>query len=282
MVLRCSALLACAALWFVAGHARAAESYDNCVGFIDSLPATITTQGVWCLRKDLSTAMASGPAIRILANNVTIDCNDFKMGGLAAGDGSASVGILAQDRHNVRIRHCNLRGFFIGIDLQGDGQVVESNQVGDSLLIGIRVAGHGSLVRGNRVLDTGGAPPDEEGVQYSIGIDALADVVDNLVDGVYAEGTSTYAYGIRLDQDGFGNVARGNTVRRMDAGGNGLAVGIWAREHQVVEANTIANGPGDSTVVSYGVWNGLVCRDNTVFGYPTAYENCAVVIGDAP
>ena len=275
-------LLACAGLWFAAGHARAAESYDNCVGFIDSLPATITTQGVWCLRKDLSTAMASGPAIRIQANNVTIDCNDFKIGGLAAGDGSAAVGILAQGRHNARIRHCNLRGFFIGIDVQGDGQVVESNQVGDSLLIGIRVAGHGSLVRGNRVLDTGGAPPDEEGVQYSIGIDALADVVDNLVDGAYAEGTNTYAYGIRLDLDGFGNVARGNTVRRMDADGNGLAVGIWAREHQVVEDNVIANGPGDSSAVSYGVWNGLVCRDNTVFGYPTAYENCAVVIGGAP
>ncbi|HEY0661599.1 MAG TPA: hypothetical protein VGD21_09825, partial [Lysobacter sp.] len=58
--------------------AQAAQSYDNCTGFIDSLPATITTQGTWCLRKDLSTAMSSGNAITIATNNVTIDCNDFK------------------------------------------------------------------------------------------------------------------------------------------------------------------------------------------------------------
>lgn len=26
---------------------HAAESYDSCTGFIDSIPATISTQGVW-------------------------------------------------------------------------------------------------------------------------------------------------------------------------------------------------------------------------------------------
>src|SRR5690606_14995164 len=64
--------------------ARAADDYDACAGFIDSVPATITSQGVWCLRKDLSTAIASGSAITIATNNVTIDCNGFKLGGLAA------------------------------------------------------------------------------------------------------------------------------------------------------------------------------------------------------
>ena len=63
----------------------AAESYDSCTGFIESLPATISTQGVWCLRRNLATAMTSGNAITITVNNVTIDCNDFKIGGLAAG-----------------------------------------------------------------------------------------------------------------------------------------------------------------------------------------------------
>jgi hypothetical protein len=65
--------------------AQAAESYDNCSGYIDSVPAVIATQGTWCLRKDLSTAQTSGNAIEIAANNVVIDCNDFKLGGLAAG-----------------------------------------------------------------------------------------------------------------------------------------------------------------------------------------------------
>src|SRR5690606_24652633 len=73
--------------------ARAAQSYDACTGFIDSVPATISTQGVWCLRKDLSTNITSGNAITIATNNVTIDCNDFKLGGLAAGNGSNAFGI---------------------------------------------------------------------------------------------------------------------------------------------------------------------------------------------
>lgn len=133
----------------------AAESYDNCTGFIDSLPATITTQGVWCLRGDLSTAMASGNAIQIQNNNVTIDCNRFKIGGLAGGEGSATVGIHGSGRHNASVRHCNLRGFYIGIHLDGSGHVVDSNQVSDSLHIGIRVGGSGSVVSNNRVLGTG-------------------------------------------------------------------------------------------------------------------------------
>src|SRR5262245_20959189 len=68
--------------------AVAAESYDACAGFIDTVPTTISTQGVWCLRKDLATAVSNGAAISIEANNVTIDCNGFKLGGLAAGPGS--------------------------------------------------------------------------------------------------------------------------------------------------------------------------------------------------
>src|SRR5678815_5060229 len=52
----------------VGGHA--AESYGNCVGYIDTLPATLSTQGVWCLRKDLSTNLATGVAIKVQANNI--------------------------------------------------------------------------------------------------------------------------------------------------------------------------------------------------------------------
>ena len=35
----------------------AAESYDGCTGFIDEIPATITIQGVWCLRQDLTSRL---------------------------------------------------------------------------------------------------------------------------------------------------------------------------------------------------------------------------------
>ena len=45
--------------------AAAAESYDSCLGFIDALPATITTQGTWCLRQNLDTSATSGNVIEI-------------------------------------------------------------------------------------------------------------------------------------------------------------------------------------------------------------------------
>ena len=67
---------------------------------------------MWCLRHDLSTSIVSGQAIDIQANNVAIDCNDFKIGGLAAGNGSMAVGIHALTRQNATVRHCNIRGFY--------------------------------------------------------------------------------------------------------------------------------------------------------------------------
>ena len=76
---------------FAAPATRAAESYDGCAGFISSLPVTITTQGVWCLDRDLSTSNSAGPAVTIATNNVTVDCNGFKIGGLGAGPVSAQL-----------------------------------------------------------------------------------------------------------------------------------------------------------------------------------------------
>ena len=78
-----------------AAPVQAAESYDNCTGFIDSLPATISTQGTWCLRKHLYTSVTSGAAISVLTDNVTVDCNHFRLSGLGAGIGTNAVGISA-------------------------------------------------------------------------------------------------------------------------------------------------------------------------------------------
>src|SRR5687768_5499102 len=94
-----------------ATSARAAESYDNCVAYIDALPVVIGTQGVWCLRDNVSTAISSGAAITIATNNATIDCNDFKIGNLAAGPSTNAIGIQASNRRNATIRNCTIRGF---------------------------------------------------------------------------------------------------------------------------------------------------------------------------
>ena len=110
--------------------ARAAESYDSCTAFITALPAVIGTQGTWCMNKDLATAMTSGVAISVQANNVTIDCNGFKLGGLAAGPLSTTRGIESEGRANITVRDCNVRGFAVGIYCDG----AYSGMVGNAVM----------------------------------------------------------------------------------------------------------------------------------------------------
>src|SRR5690606_20448934 len=108
------------------------------------------------------TAITSGNAIHIAANNVTIDCNDFKIGGLAAGNASNANGIYAPAKQSATVRHCNVRGFRTGISFldtgthTGGGHLVEDNRLDNNLEYGIYVGGENSLVRRNRVYDTGG------------------------------------------------------------------------------------------------------------------------------
>jgi parallel beta-helix repeat protein len=182
-ILTCVALTAGAWLT-VPLPAQGAESYDNCTGFVSSLPATISTQGTWCLDKDLSTAMTSGSAITIATNNVTLDCNHFKIGGLAAGAGTTTYGVYALTRLNATIRNCNIRGFFTGIHLAGGGgHLVEDNSLDGSTHSGILMAGSASTIRNNLVIDTGGSTAY---TGFTIGIRAEegAAVLDNTVNGV--------------------------------------------------------------------------------------------------
>src|SRR5712691_1804649 len=72
---------------------------------ITALPAVITGQGIYCFTGHLSTAMTSGNAIDIQTNNVVLDLNGFKLGGLAAGLGTFAVGIHAIDRQNITIKN---------------------------------------------------------------------------------------------------------------------------------------------------------------------------------
>ena len=66
IISRAAALLFVASVAvFAASRPAQAETLGSCAGFIDSVPATITTQGTWCLRKDLSTSIASGAAITV-------------------------------------------------------------------------------------------------------------------------------------------------------------------------------------------------------------------------
>ena len=132
----------------------------NCTP-ITALPAVITVQGIYCFKGDLTTAMTSGNAIDIQTNNVVLDLNGFKLGGLAAGLGTSAVGIHADNRQNITIKNGTVRGFFQGILLGGggpsQGHVVEDIRADQNTLEGIQVQGAGNIVRNNQVVATGGS-----------------------------------------------------------------------------------------------------------------------------
>jgi parallel beta-helix repeat protein len=249
-----SALLAVAA-----NPAPAAESYDSCVGFIDALPAAITTQGIWCLRQNLDTSASSGNIIDIQTNNVTIDCNGFRIRGSGGGASTAAEGIHAFDRLNLAIRHCTIRGFARGIHLEaGSDYIVENNLVDQSRYVGIEISGAGSVVRRNTVVNTGGLPLSAE----AFAIAAEGDVIDNVVVGVFGADSVTNftANGIYSQSDPavtFGIVIQGNRIRNLTPKGTGQAIGITSSGSGVaVRDNAI--GQASSTT-----GRGVACLDNT-------------------
>jgi parallel beta-helix repeat protein len=186
---------------------------------------------------------------------------------LAAGDSSQAVGIHAYQRQNISVRNCNVRGFFRGILLNGGaGHLVEDNRLDNNLHEGIYVDGENSMVRRNRVFDTGGYPE----IAISRGIYTQhADVIDNLVSGVFASATDTSPRGIH--STGSGIVIRGNSVRSLDVAGNGAAVGILVTASGRVSDNQVINEP---VADGYGIHGGGVsvtsCDRNLASGFATA------------
>ena len=255
------------------------ETYHTCKGFITTLPATISTQGVWCLRQDLATSINDGAAITIATNNVTLDCNDFKIGGLAAGDASKAYGISTPvNIHNVTVRNCSVRGFYVGIYVNGGGggHRIEDNRLDNNLSHGMYIGGidGGSVVQRNLVRDTGGAPF----VSSSVGIYATGDVIDNVVDGVFNPLGSTKVTGIFVR--GNGSEARGNRVRDLVLEFGSTAIGIQADSGGILlrDNHVYARVPTSG----YGINSPSVtalCTGNAVVNFQTAYYGCDPLSG---
>lgn len=281
MPLRMMMLALSCALLLPAPPGRTAESLEGCTGFITTLPAVVDTQGVWCLRGDVNTAMTSGSAISIQANNATIECNGFKVGGMAAGPSSNAYGISASGRQNITIRNCAIRGFREGIHLQGlggSGHLIEDNRLDNNLVKGILVEGDGNLVRRNRVYDTGGYLDGAAGTTY--GIDAQGDVVDNLVSGVFTDAANGYVRAIWIESEGA--EARNNQVRGLLPTGTGNAAALQSNRRGIRISGNHVYGPAEGTV-GYGIAAGgleTFCLDNSSTGFTTNFTGCEYASGN--
>jgi hypothetical protein len=248
---------------------RAQAETSNCTA-INSLPTTITSQGVYCLKKDLSTSISSGAAITIASNNVTIDCNDWKIGGLAGGPGTQAVGIESDGRKNITIRNCGIRGFKHGIWADGPAtaayHLIENNRIDLSTMIGIFVWVDSFTIRGNRILDTAG---DD---LWAVGIYATGEgeVLDNTVAGVSAGSNSGLAYGIYAENPGTGAIISRNRVSGLSSV-QGAQHGIATMGRQVISDNVILRANTPAAANHYGIscqaGMGSVARDNILVGF---------------
>ena len=258
--------------------AHSAQSYDNCTGFITSLPAVISTQGTWCLKQDLTTAINHGEAITISANNVTLDCNDFRLGGLAAGLGTTAYGIYAYGRVNATVRHCNIRGFYDGLNLAGPGSgghVVEDNRFDGNTVVALHVEGDGSVVQRNQIFDTGGSTAST-GFATAIEVWYSTDVLDNIVSGVSATaGSGGTVWGIYTYQ-GVGSRVVGNGVRNLFKDGAGIAYGVfnYSSVRVLMRDNDVLADGSANTRGFYCGSNAGVVRDNVIADFASPIMNC--------
>jgi hypothetical protein len=231
----------------------------------------------------VATAIASGNAVTVATNNVTIDCNDFKLGGLAAGTATTATGIGAANHFNTTVRHCNIRGFFYGLMFSGGAHTIEDNRFDGNTWTAMDIEGDGSIIRRNRVFDTGGSTQ----TNAATGIVVLnsADVLDNIVSGVTATGAG-FAIGINTQSNPDGTVA-GNHVRQLvsdGSGSGGATLGIYNNASGTSGRVTFRGNDvvGDGSTGSQGITcTGIVdttngrMKENVMSGFATGNVGCS-------
>jgi len=252
----------------------------NCTE-ITAIPMVITVQGVYCLKGNLATGLTVGNMIDIQANNVTIDFNGFKLGGLAGGAGTLAKGVFAQNRKNITIRNGAIRGFFYGISLEqsvagiSSGHLIEDMLLDGNRFEGIQVSGSNIVVRRNRVVNTGSGTSGNQA--FGIGVNAARNAViaDNLVSGT---SENTTARGIMVINSTLIEV-RGNTILdTKDALGTG-GIDIRVSSDVTVIGNRILNVT-TSADVGISTSSGVNCIGNTIAGFATAFTGCDFAAGN--
>ena len=217
----------------------------NCTP-ISSLPYTITTQGIYCFTENLATSITIGNAIEIQTNNVTVDLNGHKLGGLAAGDGTQAVGIFAYQRKNITVKNGIIRGFMNGIRLFGPGSgghVVKGLLVDQNTYAGIEVEGLGNTVSGNTVVDTGGSTV-AGGAIGVIAAGSGAKIVDNEISATVAASTvAAPASGVYVANADY-SLIQNNTVTGTSANMDASyaiyiinSAGVFLRNNNVANAD---------------------------------------------
>ena len=268
-----------AALTF--GTFNAAAEVTECIE-ITSVPTIISSGGVYCLKQNLGTSLNFGPAISIEANNVTIEMNGFRLGGLSAGLNSQASGIVVQARRNVTIRNGTIRGFQTGVRIigsfsQSSGHLIEKLLIEQSRSNGIRASGLDMIMRDNRIYTTG--PSGVNDAAIGIWVDSGANVIveNNVIAGV--EETSK-ATGIIVQSSGDVEVSR-NRLSRLSSTGTSVGITVGFSSDVILEQNVVLGDNGSTGIENtFSEVNDLVCINNRVGGFTTNIGGCDVLSGN--
>jgi hypothetical protein len=226
-------LLLAALLALVASGAQAQDATEK--GPIEIKRCqTISASGSYKLVDNL-TIKAAATCLPITANGVTIDLAGFSISGPTASASSAGViatAIAAGDKSSgITVRNGSITGFFDGVNLAGQGSIVEGLRVFTGFAVGIVANG---IVKGNTVLDFSGGPGN------GIGIEATGIITGNFVSG-------SRIAGIEAGQGStvIGNTATGN----FGALGAGIVV---ACPSNVSDNTAVNNGPAGPNLLLNG------------------------------
>jgi parallel beta-helix repeat protein len=235
---------------------------------IASVPATISAPGIYCLKSDLMTSIASGVAITIDSNFVTLDLNGWRLGGGAAGLGTSAYGIRVIDRRGVTVRNGSVKGFYCGVAFESSGvstaNLVEDIRADGNTQMGIYMGSSYSVVRNNQVSNTGGISIDGFGDAWGIRSAGTGNqILNNVVSSTVATKAGAAAYGI--ESAGAKAVIAGNSIADMRSTSDWVE-GIRAGIGNVIVDNKVFGAIGFAELGIHALGENIVQR-NRVAGY---------------
>lgn len=247
---------------------------NECI-VIDSLPYVITTQDVYCAKSHLSTSITSGSAITILVNNVTIDFNGFKLGGLGAGINSEAIGVFAKDRLNITIKGANIRGFLSGIAFDGGaGHVVQDSSFDGNIISAITSSSEGFIISDNRIVNTYSLYTNSYGLLLGGG--------NALIENNFISNTkSDYGDAFAIVAIGGNTRVVNNTIIGLDGIVESWAIFTYADPEGQSEVRD--NFVTSNSLIDVGIatHDTDICRNNSVINaIDTLARNCSVINGN--
>jgi hypothetical protein len=138
---------------------------------------TISDPGSYKLVNNLITNLTTtGDCLVINANSVTIDLAGFTISGVGRFPSGTRAIAAGNDTRGITVRNGSISGFASGVDLRGDGSIVEGLRVFGGFIGAQLGIGAKGIVKGNTVEGFGG-PVNARG----IGISATGIVTGNYV-----------------------------------------------------------------------------------------------------